>query len=103
VQIDGHGHSQCTFTFALPAGQVVIETGYSAGINGNKKTHEPIVGGTGKYSRARGYAPGEETGRNSQDWVVAAVGRSCSARSSSGRAPSRSAMLRASAIASVGS
>jgi hypothetical protein len=63
VQIDGNGHSQCTFTLALPAGQVVIETGYGAGVNGNKTTHEPIVGGTGTYSTARGFAVGQETGR----------------------------------------
>jgi hypothetical protein len=63
VQIDANGHSECTFTLALPAGQVVIETGYGAGVNGNKKTHEPIVGGTGKYSTARGYATGVETSR----------------------------------------
>jgi hypothetical protein len=63
VQIDANGHSQCTFTLALPGGQIVLETGYGPGINGNKTVHEAIVGGTGKYAGAHGYTSGQETGR----------------------------------------
>lgn len=62
VQIDATNHSQCTFTLALPEGQLVIATGYGPGINGDEVTQEPIVGGTGAYAKARGHAEGRETG-----------------------------------------
>jgi hypothetical protein len=70
VQIDSRGHSQCTFTYALPKGQIVIVTGYGSGVNGNKTTHEPVVGGTGSYATARGYATGQETSRTTIKEVV---------------------------------
>jgi hypothetical protein len=62
VQIDANDHSQCTFTLGLPEGQIVIETGYGPGINGDEVTQEPIVGGTGAYAKARGHGEGRETG-----------------------------------------
>jgi hypothetical protein len=70
VQIDSRGHSQCTFTYALPKGQIVIEVGYGPGVNGNNTTHEPVVGGTGHYAKARGYATGRETSQTTIKEVI---------------------------------
>lgn len=64
VQIDADNHSQCQFTLALPEGQLVLATGYGPGMNGDEVTHEPIVGGTGDYAKARGYAVGREQGED---------------------------------------
>jgi hypothetical protein len=70
VQIDADNHSQCTFTFALPEGQLVIVAGYGPGINGDDVTQEPIVGGTGDYAKARGHAEGRETGQDTIEEVI---------------------------------
>ena len=70
VQTDGSGHSLCRFALALPGGQLVLETGYGKGVNGNKVVHEAIVGGTGTYAGASGYTDGTETGRTTVNWVI---------------------------------
>jgi hypothetical protein len=70
VQIDTDNHSQCTFTYALPEGQLVIATGYGPGINADDVTQEPIVGGTGTYTKARGHAEGHETGQDTFEEVI---------------------------------
>ncbi len=70
VQIDGAGHSECSFTLALPAGQIALASGYGPGVNGDDVVQDAIVGGTGAYSKARGYADGRET---SDDTIVETV------------------------------
>ncbi len=62
VQMDGRGHSLCNFVFALPTGQLDIEAAYGRGLNGNRRTHDAVVGGTRTYATARGDAVGRETG-----------------------------------------
>lgn len=74
VQIDADNHSQCQFTFALPEGQLVIVTGYGPGINGDEVTREAIVGGTGAYAKARGYAEGRETGEGTIEEIIHLAG-----------------------------
>lgn len=68
VQIDTNGHSECTFTLALPEGQLQIVSGYGDGINGADVAQDPIVGGTGAYAKVRGYADGQETGPDTLVW-----------------------------------
>ena len=70
VQLDADGHSECQFTLVLPAGQIVLASGFGPGINGDAVTHEPIVGGTGDYAKARGYAEGRETGEDTIEYRV---------------------------------
>ena len=70
MQIDANNHSQCTFSFALPEGQLVIAAGYGPGINGDDITQEPIVGGTGDTAKAGGYAEGRETGQDTIEEVI---------------------------------
>jgi hypothetical protein len=70
VQIDATGHSECSFTLALPAGQLAIASGYGPGVNGDDVVQDAIIGGTGAYSKARGYADGRET---SDDTIVETV------------------------------
>ncbi len=61
VYITSGANSQCTFTLALPDGQVVMVTGYGT-FNGGEAppSLDPIVGGSGAYSKARGYGEGGE-------------------------------------------
>ena len=61
VYITSGANSQCTFTLALPKGQLVISTGYGTFNGEAPPSRDPIVGGSGAYSRARGYAEGGES------------------------------------------
>jgi hypothetical protein len=62
VVITDPSNSECTFTFALKAGQIVVTTGYGT-FNGSGDTaRSPIVGGTGEYSNARGWIEESEIG-----------------------------------------
>ena len=70
VQIDANGHSQCTFTVALPEGQLQIASGYGDGINGDDVAQDPIVGGNGAYANVRGTADGRETGPDTLEWTT---------------------------------
>ena len=54
VVITDPGNSQCTFTFALKGGQIVVTTGYGTFNGAVDKARSPIVGGTGAYSKALG-------------------------------------------------
>lgn len=54
--------TQCTLSFAFEDGQIIVNTGYGAfngGEHGNPRN--PIVGGSGSYSKARGWVE-EESG-----------------------------------------
>lgn len=70
VSITGPGNSQCTFTLALEDGQLVITTGYGTFNGESGKSRDPIVGGSGAYSNARGWADGEETGEDTVRYVI---------------------------------
>lgn len=61
VYITSGANSQCTFTLALPDGQVVISTGYGTFNGEAPPSYDPIVGGTGAYWAARGYAVGNDS------------------------------------------
>ncbi len=62
VNITDPSNSECTFSFALEDGQIVVTTGYGT-FNGAQDTAEsPIIGGTGSYSSARGWIEESETG-----------------------------------------
>lgn len=63
TQLNARGRSVCQFVFALPHGQLEIQSGYGAGVNGNRVVRDAIIGGTGAYAGARGDAAGQETGR----------------------------------------
>ena len=55
--------TQCTYSFALEDGQIIVSTGYGAfngGEHGNPRN--PIVGGSGSYSKARGWVEEAESG-----------------------------------------
>ena len=60
VYITSGANSQCTFTLALPDGQLVVATGYGTFNGETPPSRDPVVGGSGAYSRARGYAEGGE-------------------------------------------
>lgn len=60
VYVTSGANSQCTFTLALPGGQLIIATGYGEFNGDAPPSRDPIVGGSGDYSDARGYAAGEE-------------------------------------------
>ena len=61
MTVSGPEQSECSFTLALPEGQLSIRGGYGEGINGNDKVLESVVGGTGRYAFVRGYDVGEDT------------------------------------------
>jgi hypothetical protein len=74
----GHGHprgrlqaycvvisrtnQECSFTYALPGGQLASLVGYGRGLSGNHSSRDPIVGGSGTYSGARGEISDREVG-----------------------------------------
>ncbi len=60
VYITSGANSQCTFTLALPEGQLVMVTGYGTFNGEAPPSLDPIVGGSGAYSKARGYGEGGE-------------------------------------------
>lgn len=60
VYITSGANSQCSFTLALPGGQIVLSTGYGSFNGETMPSRDPIVGGSGTYSKARGYAEGTE-------------------------------------------
>jgi len=70
VYITSGANSQCTFTLALRDGQLVLATGYGEFNGDTPPSRDPIVGGSGAYSAARGYASGEETGEGTIRYVV---------------------------------
>jgi hypothetical protein len=45
---------QCSFTLGLPAGQLILESGYGPGFNTGSVALEAVTGGTGTYDGARG-------------------------------------------------
>ena len=70
VYITSGANSQCTFTLALPDGQVVLSTGYGTFNGETPPSRDPIVGGSGAYSTARGYAEGGENDQGGIRYVL---------------------------------
>ncbi len=70
VYITSGANSQCTFTLALPDGQLVLSTGYGAFNGETPPSRDPIVGGSGAYSKARGYAEGRESDEGGIRYVL---------------------------------
>ncbi len=60
IYITSGANSQCMFTLALQDGQLVLATGYGTFNGETPPSRDPIVGGSGAYSTARGYAEGGE-------------------------------------------
>ena len=74
----GHGHprgrlqaycvvisstnQECSFTYALPGGQLASLVGYGRGFSGIHISSDPIVGGSGTYFGARGEVSDREVG-----------------------------------------
>jgi hypothetical protein len=54
--------SQCSFTAGLPGGQLLLAASYGPGFNTGKTALEPITGGTGAYTGARGGVRDTEVG-----------------------------------------
>jgi hypothetical protein len=65
VSITGPSNSECTFTFALEDGQLVVTTGYGDFNGADDTARSPVVGGTGAYANTRGWVeesePSEDT------------------------------------------
>ncbi len=61
LYITSGANSQCSFTLALPDGQLVLSTGYGSFNGETMPSRDPIVGGSGTYTKARGYAEGTES------------------------------------------
>jgi hypothetical protein len=55
-------NQECSFTYALPGGQLAALVGYGRGLSGNHSSRDPIVGGSGAYSGARGEVFDREVG-----------------------------------------
>jgi len=70
VYITSGANSQCSFTLALPDGQLVLSTGYGSFNGETMPSHDPIVGGSGSYSKARGYAEGTESEEGALRYVL---------------------------------
>ena len=64
VNVTDPSNSECTFSFFLEDGQIVVTTGYGADNGADDEATSPIVGGTGRYSKARGYIEETETGED---------------------------------------
>jgi hypothetical protein len=64
VSITDPGNSDCTFSFFLDDGQIVVTTGYGELNGAESSAQSPIVGGTGRYADARGYIEETETGED---------------------------------------
>lgn len=62
VNITDPSNSECTFSFFLDDGQIVVTTGYGQLNGAGDSAESPITGGTGRYSEARGYIEETETG-----------------------------------------
>ncbi len=62
VNITVPSNSECTFSFFLDDGQIVVTTGYGELNGADDSAESPIIGGTGRYSKARGYIEETETG-----------------------------------------
>ena len=61
VYITSGANSQCMFSLGLPDGQLVLAVGYGKFNGETPPSRDPIVGGSGAYSTARGYAEGGES------------------------------------------
>ena len=70
VYITSGANSQCTFTLALPDGQLVLGTGYGTFNGETPPSRDPIVGGSGAFSKARGYAEGGENDEGGIRYVL---------------------------------
>lgn len=70
VYITSGANSQCSFTLALPDGQIVLSTGYGSFNGETMPSRDPIVGGSGTYSKARGYAEGTESDEGGLRYVL---------------------------------
>ena len=70
VYITSGANSQCSFTLALPDGQLVLSTGYGSFNGETPPSRDPIVGGSGAYSKARGYAEGGETDQGGLRYIL---------------------------------
>ena len=70
VYITSGANSQCTFTLALPDGQLVLATGYGTFNGETPPSRDPIVGGSGAYSKARGYAEGRENDQGGIRYIL---------------------------------
>ena len=62
INITDPSNSECTFSFFLDDGQIVVTTGYGERNGAGDSAQSPIIGGTGAYSTARGYIEETETG-----------------------------------------
>lgn len=62
VNITDPSNSECTFSFFLDDGQIVVTTGYGELNGADDRAESPIIGGTGRYSKARGYIDETEPG-----------------------------------------
>ncbi len=70
LYITSGANSQCSFTLALPDGQLVLSTGYGSFNGETMPSRDPIVGGSGTYSKARGYAEGTESDEGGLRYVL---------------------------------
>ena len=70
VYITSGANSQCSFALALPDGQIVLSTGYGSFNGETMPSRDPIVGGSGSYSKARGYAEGTEGDQGGLRYVL---------------------------------
>ena len=70
VYITSGANSQYSFTLALPDGQLVLSTGYGSFNGETMPSRDPIVGGSGTYSKARGYAEGRESDEGGLRYVL---------------------------------
>jgi allene oxide cyclase len=70
VYITSGANSQCSFTLALADGQIVLSVGYGSFNGDTPPSLDPIVGGSGAYSKARGYAEGTENDEGGTRYVL---------------------------------
>ena len=64
VNITDPSNSECTFSFFLDDGQIVVTTGYGEANGAGDSAASPIIGGTGRYADARGVIEETETGED---------------------------------------
>jgi hypothetical protein len=64
VNITDPSNSECTFSYFLNDGQIVVTTGYGKFNGADDSAESPIIGGTGRCSKARGWIEETETGED---------------------------------------